>query len=267
MTQSASRLHFHQAEPMPSPFRFSCLVLCLLLFRFPVAAQEPQPPQAPQDPGTAPPESPTVQSDRSVVERLIYVPFRELQKVFNSQDASIVLPWHEYLELVRRSITNRPAPAVPQDAVITSTLWSATVEKDVARLTLELRLNLLKADGWASIPLNFGAAAIGKVEPSDGSVLLKATGQGQYELLVKAPAPKSVQMELLVPVQTSPEDKSFAIDCPPAGISELSITIPEADQTVKISPLQVQLPLEQPAPAEQTRVRASLGAVPRFEVR
>lgn len=253
---------------MPSgPFRLSCLVLCLLLFRFPAAAQDPEPPQAPQDPGTAPVESPAAESDRDVVERLIYVPFRELQKVFNSQDASIVLPWNEYLELVRRSITARPDPAVPQNAVITSTLWSATVEKDVARLTLELRLNLLRADGWARIPLNFGAAAIGKMEPSDGSVLLKATAQGQYELLVRSPAPKSVQLELLVPVQTSPEDKSFAIDCPPAGISELSITIPEADQTVRISPLQVQLPLEQPAPAGQTRVRASLGAVPRFEVR
>ncbi len=251
----------------PRYLRLSGLILSVLLLRLPAAAQDAQPSQPLLTAESEPPKSPSADPGPGVVERLIYVPFRELQKVFNSQDASIVLPWNEYLELIQRSIAAPPAPAVPQDAVITSTVWSATIEKDVARLTLDLRLNLLKTDGWATVPLNFGAAAIGKVEPSDGSVLLKATAQGQYELLVKAPSPKSVRFELLVPVQTSPEDKGFAVDCPPAGISELAVSIPEADQTVRISPLQVQLPLEQPAPAGQTQVRASLGAVPRFEVR
>jgi hypothetical protein len=195
------------------------------------------------------------------------VPFRELQKVFNSQDASVVLPWNEYLDLVRRSLGPGQVAELPHDAVVTATTWSATVEQDVARITADLRLNLLKTSGWVTVPLNFGAAAVGKVEPADGSVLLRAVAQGQYELLIKAPGPQSIRLELLVPVQTSPEDKSFSIDCPPVGISELTVAIPEPDQTVKIAPLQVQLPLEQPAPAGQTRVRASLGAVPRFEVR
>ncbi|MFM7040172.1 MAG: hypothetical protein ACKO2L_20900 [Planctomycetaceae bacterium] len=247
--------------------RFSWLILCLLLLPLSASAQDTQPSPAPQVPATNPPDKSAADPGQNVLERLIYVPFRELQKVFNNQDASVVIPWSEYLELVQRSFGARPAPAVPQDAVITSTLWTATVEKDVARVALDLRLNLLKSSGWATVPLNFGAAAVGRVEPSDGSVLLKAVAQGQYELLIKAPDSKAVRIELLVPVQTSPEDKSFSIDCPPAGISELTVAIPEADQTVKISPLQVQLPLEQPAAAGQTQVRASLGAVPKFEVR
>lgn len=246
--------------------RFSFPIFSLLLFQFAANAQDTQPPQSPQAAAETPPDKSAADPTRNVLERLIYVPFRELQKVFNNQDASVVIPWSEYLELVQRSFGSHPATAAPQDAIITSTLWTATVEKDVARIALDLRLNLLKSSGWATVPLNFGAAAVGRVEPADGSVLLKAVAQGQYELLIKAPDSKAVRIELLVPVQTSPEDKSFSIDCPPAGISELTVTIPEADQTVKISPLQVQLPLEQPAAAGQTQVRASLGAVPKFEV-
>jgi hypothetical protein len=258
----------HQAEPMLSGHsRFSCLFFCLLLFPLSAAAQDTQPSPTAQVPAATPPDKSAADAGNNVLERLIYVPFRELQKVFNNQDASVVIPWSEYLELVRRSFGSRPTPRIPQDAVITSTLWTATVEKDVARIALDLRLNLLKTSGWATVPLNFGAAAVGRVEPADGSVLLNAVAQGQYELLIRAPGAKAVRIELLVPVQTSPEDKGFSIDCPPAGISELTVSIPEADQTVKISPLQVQLPLEQPAPAGQTQVRASLGAVPRFDVR
>ena len=37
-------------------------------------------------------------------DRLIYVPFKELQKVFDNQDASVVLPYAEYLDLMKRAL-------------------------------------------------------------------------------------------------------------------------------------------------------------------
>ena len=199
-------------------------------------------------------------------DRLIYVPFRELQKVFDNQDASVVLPYAEYLDLMKRAINAVPVTTGNQDAVITSSLWTATVEKDLARVTVELKLNVLKADGWATLPIAFGAAAIGKVEPADGTVLLKGTGQGTYELLIKGAGQKSVKLELLATILTSPEDRSFAIQCPPTGISELVVTIPEPDQTVRITPLQVLLPTDGVAAEGQTVAKASLGATNQFEV-
>ena len=199
-------------------------------------------------------------------DRLIYVPFKELQKVFDNQDASVVLPYAEYLDLMKRAINAVPLTTGNQDAVITSSSWSATVEKDLARVTVELKLNVLKENGWATLPVAFGAAAIGKVEPADGSVLLKGIGQGQYELLVKGPGEKIVTLELLATVLTSPEDRSFAIQCPPTGISELVVTISEPDQTVRIAPLQVLLPTEGLAVEGKTVAKASLGATTQFEV-
>jgi len=199
-------------------------------------------------------------------DRLIYVPFTELTKVFDNQGASVVLPYAEYLELMQRALGAAPVTTGNQDAVITSSSWSAVVEKDLARVTVELRVNVLKVNGWASLPLTFGAAAIGKVEPDDGSVLLKGVGQGQYELLINGAGAKTVKLELLATVLTSPEDRSFQIQCPPTGISELVVTIPEPDQTVRITPLQVLLPTDGIAVEGKTVAKASLGATNQFEV-
>jgi hypothetical protein len=237
-----------------------------------LAAQETIPPQDPPataPAATAPVAAPEESKPTSVSEkwdRLIYVPFKELQKVFDNQEASVVLPYAEYLDLMKRAINAIPVTTGNQDAVITSSSWNAVVEKDLARINVELKINVLKAEGWATLPVNFGAAAIGKVEPTDGTVLLKGTGQGTYELLLKGAGQKSVKLELLATVLTSPEDRSFAIQCPPTGISELVVTIPEPDQTIKITPLQVLLPTDGLTVEGKTVAKASLGAVNQFEV-
>lgn len=205
--------------------------------------------------------------DKDKWDRLIYVPFRELQKVFDNQAASVVVPYAEYMELLRVYMQQlHPANGVSPDAVVTSSTYTARVEKDVVRISAELKLNVLKEAGWATIPLSFGSAAIGRIAPDDGTILLKGVTDGQYELLVSGSGTRTVTLELLATVKTSPEDKSFQINCPPTGISELQFTIPEADQTVQVSPLQVLLPVEAAAEGS-TAIRASLGAVGQFTVR
>lgn len=222
-----------------------------------------------QEPAT-PPVTETPETEKSSLlekwDRLIYVPFRDLKKVFDNQDASVVLPYAEYLDLMKRAINAVPVTTGNQDAVITSSLWNAVVEKDLARITVELRVNVIKAEGWATLPLTFGPSAIGSVEPADGTVLLKGTGEGTYELLLKGAGQKTVKLELLSTVLTSPEDRSFTVACPPTGISEIVVTIPEPDQTVKIAPVQVLLPAEDRVVEGKTVVRASLGATNQFSV-
>ena len=265
------------------------VILMLIMIGGSASAQEPTPPVEPTTDPATPTETanpdeakaPQVSDEAGTAEtkgietqnglaekwdRLIYVPFKELQKVFDNQDASVVLPYAEYLDLLKRAINNGAQTTANQDAVMMSTNWSAVVEKDLARITAEFKVNVLKEVGWATLPVNFGAAAIGKVEPNDGSVLLKGTGQGTYELLIKGDGQKTVKLELLATVLTSPEDKSFAIQCPPTGISELVVTIPEADQTVKITPLQVLLPVDGAVEQGKTVAKASLGATNQFEV-
>ncbi|MFN9218679.1 MAG: hypothetical protein ACK6D0_12650 [Planctomyces sp.] len=229
------------------------------------AAQTPNEPPANSAPALTPVQADPPAQPAGTLERLIYVPFRELQKVFNNPDASVVLPYSEYLQLLKQAMQTVPQTTANEDAVITSSTWSAVVEKDIVRITAELQVTVLKQEGWAALPVAFGAAAIGRVEPADGSVLLKGVAEGQYSLLLKGAGKKTVKLELLAAVQTSPENRSFALQCPPTGIAELTVSIPEPDQSVTIAPLQVLLPAE--PVAGRTVVKASVGAATGFDVR
>lgn len=202
-------------------------------------------------------------------DRLIYVPFRELQKVLDGQNASAVLPYQQYLDLIRHYMQSRQENAPTVEAVLTRSTYEATVEKDVVRVQASLQLTVLREKGWARIPLNFGAAAVGELESDDDSdVLLNGLTDGKYELLVRAGAGQehTVRLQLLTSVKTSPESRSFELQCPPVAISELSLTLPEPEQAVEISPLQILLPVDE-QPEGKTVVQASLGATDRLEVR
>jgi hypothetical protein len=218
-------------------------------------------------PGTADEQPTEAESTLPEWDRLIYIPFRELQKVFDQQKATVVIPYEQYMELMKHYLSAQQTPnGRSPDAVITETDWSATVEKDIVRIRVQLKLNVLKNQGWSAIPLSFGGAAVGKVSTDSGNVLLQGVGPGRYQLLVEGSGLKTVTVDLLTTVRTSPENKSFRIESPPAGISHLTVTIPEADQAVTISPVQVILPLEAEAPAGTTVTRAGLGATESFEV-
>lgn len=199
-------------------------------------------------------------------DRLIYVPYRELQKVFENQSASAVIPYDEYLELLKRYMQTQESGAASPDAVITRTDFQATVEKDIVRIQARLQITVLKSTGWAGLPLDFGAAAVGQVTADDDSkTILTGVAQGRYELLLNGEGEHIVTIELLATISTSPESRSFSLNCPAVGISELTLTIPEPDQTVEVSPLQVLLPVEG-SNDSRTVTKASLGSTNQFSV-
>lgn len=200
-------------------------------------------------------------------DRLIYVPFKELQKVFDNQDASAVIPYAEYMELLKSYMDRTKTGATSPDAVIAESRFKGAVEKDIVRLNAEFQVTVLKETGWARVPMNFGNVAVGKVISEDqDNTILRGVSKGKYELLLNGAGQHNVTIELLAAVKTSPENRSFAIDCPAVGISELLLTIPEPDQSIEIAPLQLLLPADQDD-KQQTVIKASLGATNFFEVR
>jgi hypothetical protein len=198
-------------------------------------------------------------------DRLIYVPFKELRKVFDNQNASAVIPYAEYMQLLRHYLQQADGPSASPNAIITESHFSGTVEKDVVRIQAEFHVTVLQKEGWASVPLNFGDAAVGKVSGDDENTLLQGISKGRYKLLLKGAGPHTVTLELLATVRTSPENRSFQLNCPAVGISELTLTIPEPDQSIDVRPLQVLLPADE-SNGEQTVVKASLGATDNFRV-
>lgn len=201
-----------------------------------------------------------------LLNRLIYIPFRSLQRVLKNNDATAVVPYAEYLELLRH-YWKQHGPDNTPDAVITKASYLAKVEEEVARVTVELEVTVLKKSGWATLPLSFGKSAIGTItSDEDDNTLLKGADSGAYELLLRGVGKKTVSLELLAAVSTTPEARSFELNCPTVGINELQVTIPEGDQTIQVSPVEVLLPAEGNSES-QTVAKAALGATQHFAVR
>ncbi len=194
--------------------------------------------------------------------REIYLPFKFLKGIFDSQGASVVLPLDEYKRL-KAAAEKAPVTPPAVNAVITSATYVATVEKDLARIRAELTVNVLGTP-WVEVPIRFGTAAIGKLEAGE-KILLKGTGDGNYSLLFGNTGEQKIVLELTTRIHTSPEGRDFGFDVPTTGITTFEIVIPEADQTVEVTPRLIAIPAE--AAAMQTRFKANLGSTPNITVR
>ena len=194
-------------------------------------------------------------------ERTIYVPYMELGGVFEKLGAGVIMPYEEWLELWR---VEEPGDRAV-DAVITATSYTATVERDLARIRAELTVNVL-GDAWAEIPIRFGEAAVGAVDGDAEDVLLRGTGDGTYSLLLGKTGQQQVVLKLVARVRTSPDGRDFTFATPTVGITNFELVIPEADQTVEITPHLVSLPVEDQGD-DETHIKASLGSTNQITAR
>lgn len=198
-------------------------------------------------------------------ERIIYVPFRDLNHSFQSPDANVVLPISEYQAMLK-AWRAQLAPQSAPGAVITSADYVVQIDGDLARIAVTYKVNVT-GKPWSVLPLKFGQAAVGKLT-GDG-VLMRGTGEGTYELLFESPGETEVQLELALPVSQSPDGRQFQYPVPPVAVTTIDITVPRKNQTIEVNPKLVSLPLpdEADAEADVTRVRANLGATSSIAIR
>ena len=197
-------------------------------------------------------------------ERVIYVPFKKLSDVFEREDSSIVLSYGQFLEMWNRLVQPALQPVKPPvSGVITRADYAGSVKGDLAYLDATLDVEVLGAE-WTQLPVQFGDAAIGSSRSEDGAVLLRGVGEGQYEFLVRGQGEHQIKLSLVTGVKSGPEGRSFTMQCPAVGVSNLELEIPERDLAVHITP---QRTSELRAEAKDaTRVRAVLGSTNQFTV-
>lgn len=191
-----------------------------------------------------------------VVDRTIYVPFKNLREVLDQQAASAIVSYEEYLRFLKSSRIS-PAPELPVQGVITESHYRGTVEGDLLRISATYTVQVL-GKPWVELPLSFGEAAVGRVEGAGEKVLLRGTGDGTYALLLGEAGEQTVTLELLARVRTSPDGREVQLTVPPVGITTFELTVPESQQTVELTPRLAALPVE--AAEGATRVKANLGA-------
>ena len=192
-----------------------------------------------------------------VTDRTIYVPFKHLQDILGDDAATAIVPYQDYLRYLE-GVVSAAADRMPADAIITRSEYTATIEEDLARIKAVYAVNVL-GQPWVELPLAFGDAAVGKLDTESDNVFLRGTGEGAYALLLGEEGEQTITLELIARVRTSPDGREFSLTVPPVGITTFEVTVPEAQQDVKLTPQLVALPVEGAAD-DVTTMKANLGA-------
>lgn len=205
-------------------------IACALLVTTLVAAQEKPDAREKAGPdGDAP-----VQVVR---EKTVYVPYKELEAVFEKAGRGIFLPYEEFLKLWLEAQPKPPDPVVhkpPADAVIRGGLYrgSVTEGKDLARFDVTYNVEALK-EGWSELTLPLQNVAVESVEP--GKAVFSTKGSG-YALLLPDKGNYEVKLTFSARVATDLSKKTLQIGIPPVAVSRLELFIPEDNPNVEVQP-------------------------------
>ncbi len=215
--------------------------------------------------------------DASIHEQDIYIPYEKLREVFEKHGRGVFLPYEKFRELWRAAREKTPRPTdekPPVAALITEIENRATVEKDAVRVNATLTIEVL-AEGWHSVPLRLGDAAITRATIGDRPARIVGGPERGYELLIekKAEEPETIELELVYAksVSRSPGRNSVSFQAPRAAVSRWRVEIPRSGVKVELHPLiaATEVPAEKSAEGEQpeetkdsTIVLAFVGAAP-----
>lgn len=210
-------------------------------------------------------QAPTQEKEKPP-ERLIYMPFKNLDAVFEKAGGSVLVPYTDYVKLWEKAFGNglKKSDKPPVAGVLTSADYVAKVERDIVNLTATYGVSVLDK-GWAEIPIKFGEAAIGKLTSDSGNVLLRGTGNGTYSLMIPTAGDQKIVVELTARVRTAPEGKSFELEIPSVGISNIELQVPEADQSIELQPKLTTQPVD--AADKTSRIKATIGSAEKISAR
>jgi hypothetical protein len=238
-------------RPRTSKLRYLSIASALLVTA-PLSAQD-----EPNAPATPPAEAPAPEEAAVVREQTVYVPYDDIQKVFEAEGRGIFLPYEEFLKLWHKAHPTPPPPPVvppPADAVVRGGSYTGSVRGEVARFDVVYEVEALK-DGWSELALPLrgvavesvdleaaAVAAVGVKEPSKqpskqpSAALFAARGDG-YALFLPHKGQYRAKLSFSARVASAPGRKTLSFGIPQVAVSRLDLTVPEKDLRFDVKPL------------------------------
>lgn len=204
-------------------------------------------------------------------EQTIYIPYKQLQKVFEEQGRGVFLPYEKFQELWKKAQASEPQPVderPPLGAIVTEIASEATVGRDVINVQASLQIELL-SKGWHEVPLRLSDAAIRSAMIGGQPARILASGDQGYKLLVQntddAARRLTLDLEYSKAYAKSPGQNSVSVEAPQASVNRWLIRIPQSGVKVNIQPMiaATEAPAEAAAdvdPPQETVVLAFVGA-------
>lgn len=198
------------------------------------------------------------EAPKLIRENNIYIPYKDLVKIFEKKGRGIFLPYEEFLRLWHAAQPKPPAPTPdkpPADAVIRGGHYKGTVNGNTATFTVTFDVEALKK-GWSELAIPLSGIALEDVKLSNPKALFSAKGKG-YAIFLPGPGRYEAALTFSVRVAKEPGKQTIAFNVPQVAVSRLTLTIPEEEVRVDVQPM---LAVTQTATVEKkTQVLAFLG--------
>ena len=165
----------------------------------------------------------------------IYVPFKDLQKVFEKEGQGVFVPYTEFRALWDRAYRMPDDPSRPPvAAAVRSAVYAGVAEGAGIRFTAALEIDVL-APGWQRLGLDFGGVGIEKATIGGEPALLVPTEKG-YDLLLQGTGRRTLEMTFRVGAPLQGDTHVAAMSLPPVPLARLSLRVPGTDTDVQAVP-------------------------------
>jgi hypothetical protein len=192
-------------------------------------------------PAAVPPAPPVVQPDPGKQpvrerERTIYVPYDQLEKVFQDGGKGVFLPYREFLDLwneltLKREEDKDKEP--PSDGVISKADYVGHVEGQTLVLDAKLSVESFKK-GWVALPITNSPLG-GIAEANAGKAVLRSTDKST-DLLLPDKGVYEITLKLMIPIQQVAGKSSTTLALPAAAVSKLIINVPGGGLEFEVAP-------------------------------
>ncbi|MCB1228126.1 MAG: hypothetical protein KDK99_20135, partial [Verrucomicrobiales bacterium] len=240
--------------------------------------------QAPAPPAVSPPKpaaaTPAVKPAPSAVrarppkdataarperERQIYVPYEDLEKVFQKDGRGVFLPYREFLDLWQELTQKRPDEKEvkpPVAAAVTRAEYAGRVEEHSVVLDAVITVQSFQK-GWTLLPL-VEKGTLGVAQAETGSAVLRARADG-LDVLLPDPGTYELRMKILAAVTEADGKRSLELELPRAAVSRVTLLVPGSNLEFEVTPAAAFSAHAAPGDGSATEFSAVLGD--RAEVR
>jgi len=172
---------------------------------------------------------------KTETEHTIYIPYKDLEKVFEKTGRGVFMPYEEFIKLWEKARQTEKLNTDPSvSALVTGASYECNINETIASVGASLSVEVLK-EGWVELPLGISGIALEDVKLDGGKALLKAR-EDDYLLILKSRGAHELKARFATKVESAPDKRIISFGVPRTPVSRLQITIPEPDVEVEIEP-------------------------------
>lgn len=198
----------------------------------PSAVPSPPPPPAPLVSTTPAAEGKLVPVRER--ERTVYVPYEELEKIFQDGGRGVFLPYREFLELWGElNLKREKDEKAPTDGVVSRAEYTGKVEDGTLTLDAKITVESFQK-GWVSLP--FGAADMAGIGEAETGRAVLQTAKDGVKVLLPEKGVYELKLKLFSPVTQENGKSRVRLSLPRAAVSKLTAQIPGEGLEFEVKP-------------------------------